>query len=98
MVDNPIPPNGVVDNADRSRFELVEQGLTAFADYRLHGDRLVIPHVEAPVALRGTGAAGRLMTGVLEIARERGLKVVPSCPYAAAFIRRNPQYQDLVAT
>ncbi len=87
----------VVDNAARNRFELTEQGLVAFADYRLHGDQLVIPHVEAPVALRGTGAAGRLMTGLLDQARARGLKVVPVCPYAAAFIRRHAEYQDLLA-
>lgn len=97
MTDNPSPPPGVVDNSERRRFELTEQGLTAFADYRLHDGRLTIPHVEAPVALRGTGAAGRLMTGVLEIARAQGLKVVPLCPYAAAFIKRHPEYQDLVA-
>lgn len=87
----------VVDNPEKSRFELEEQGLIAFADYRLHGDRLVIPHVEAPVALRGTGAAGRLMSGVLQIIRERGLKVVPVCPYAAAFIQRHAEFQDLLA-
>ncbi len=87
----------VLDNVERSRFELEEQGLVAFADYRLHGDRVVIPHVEAPVALRGTGAAGRLMTGVLEMIRERGQTVTPVCPYAAAFIQRHPEYKDLVA-
>jgi hypothetical protein len=87
-----------VDNPDRSRFELEEeQGLVAFADYRLHGDRMVIPHVEAPPALRGTGTAGRLMTGMLNIVRERGLKVVPVCPYAAAFIQRHREFQDLLA-
>ncbi len=89
--------SAVIDNPERRRFELEEQGLIAFADYRLEGDELVIPHVEAPPALRGTGAAGRLMTGVLDLARSRGLKVVPLCPYADAFIRRHPQYQDLVA-
>ena len=88
---------GVTDNAERSRFELTEQGLTAFADYRVQGDRMVIPHVEAPVPLRGTGAAGRLMKGTLDLIRERGLKVVPVCPYAAAYIRRHAEYQDLLA-
>jgi predicted GNAT family acetyltransferase len=87
----------VLDNPDRSRFELEEQGLIAFADYRMHGEKVVIPHVEAPVALRGTGAAGRLMTGVLEMIRDRGQKVVPVCPYAVAFIQRHPEFQDLVA-
>lgn len=87
----------VIDNAPKGRFELVEHGLTAFADYRLEDGRLVIPHVEAPPALRGTGTAGRLMTGVLDEARRRGLKVVPLCGYAAAFIRRHPEHQDLLA-
>ena len=87
----------VTDNTARSRFELVENGLTAFADYSRSGTRLVLPHVEAPEALRGTGAAGRLMEGVLQIARRDGLKVVPSCPYAAAYIRRHKEHADLLA-
>ena len=89
--------NAVKDNAAKSRFELEEQGEVAFADYQRSGDVLVIPHVEAPVALRGTGTAGRLMQGLLDLVRQRGLKVVPSCPYAAAFIRRHKQYADLLA-
>jgi len=89
--------SGVTDNTERRRFELVENGLTAFADYRLHSGVLVLPHVEAPLPLRGTGAAGRLMAGLLDQARARGLKVMPTCPYAAAYIRRHPQYGDLVA-
>lgn len=87
----------VVDHPERGRFELEEQGLVAIADYRLAGGRLMIDHVEAPLALRGTGTAGRLMTGVLEEARRRGLKVVPICSYAAAYIRRHPEHQDLLA-
>ena len=89
--------NPVQDNSAKSRFELEEQGLVAFADYRRAGDVLIIPHVEAPMALRGMGTAGRLMEGLLDLIRERGLKVVPSCPYAAAFIRRHEQYKSLVA-
>jgi len=86
----------VTDNAAAGRFELVEQGQTAFADYRLSDGRLILPHVEAPPALRGTGAAGRLMEGVLTEARARGLKVVPLCGYAAAYIRRHAEWQDLL--
>jgi predicted GNAT family acetyltransferase len=89
--------NGVTDNAELRRFELVENGLTAFADYRRHGDVIALPHVEAPVPLRGTGAAGRLMAGALDLIRAEGLKVRPSCPYAAAYIRRHPEYGDMVA-
>jgi len=87
----------VTDNTDRRRFELVEQGLTAFADYRQNGDVLMLPHVEAPPALRGTGAAGRLMEGVAAHARERGLKLLPVCPYAVAWLKRHPEHAELVA-
>lgn len=89
--------SAVVDNLAAHRFELVEQGHIAFADYRLSGNRLILPHVEAAMPLRGTGAAGRLMEGVLAQARARGLKVVPLCGYAAAYIRRHPEWRDLVA-
>jgi predicted GNAT family acetyltransferase len=87
----------IVDNTGRSRFELVENGRLAYADYRRDAGRLVIPYVEADPALRGTGAAGRLMEGVLATARAEGLKVVPICGYAAAYIRRHRQHHDLLA-
>lgn len=89
--------NQVVDNPARQRFELEEQGLVAFADYRREDGRLLLPHVEAPHALRGTGAAGRLMEGLLSIVRERDLKVTPLCSYAAAYIQRHKEHQDLLA-
>jgi hypothetical protein len=89
--------NGVTENAALGRFELVENGLTAFATYRRHEGVVHLPHVEAPPALRGTGAAGRLMAGILGRIRADGEKVHPSCPYAAAYVRRHPEYADLVA-
>ena len=92
---------GVVDNAARQRFELAVQGQIAIADYRrIERDGvavLVIPHVETPPALRGGGVAGRLMAGIAAIARARAEKIVPSCPYAAAWFRRHPEEMDLVA-
>ena len=89
--------NGVVDNANRSRFEMEEGGLVAFANYQRRGSILVIPHVEAPPPLRGTGAAGRLMAGLLALVRERGEKIVPTCSYAAAYMRQHKDQQDLLA-
>jgi predicted GNAT family acetyltransferase len=87
--------NGVTDTG--RRFELSEQGALAFADYRVQEGRMVVPHVEAAHSLRGTGAAGRLMEGVMDAARQRGLKVVPLCPYADAYMRRHPETADLRA-
>jgi predicted GNAT family acetyltransferase len=76
-------------NPAKSRYELEVNGRIAFADYQRSGQRLVIPHVEADPALRGTGAAGRLMGKVAETARNEGMKIVPLCSYASAWLRRN---------
>ena len=89
--------NNVVDNPDRRRFELEENGALAVADYRVQEGVMILPHVEAAPVLRGTGAAGRLMEGVFDAARRRGLKVAPLCPYADAYIRRHPRHEDLRA-
>jgi predicted GNAT family acetyltransferase len=89
--------NRVQDNPEKSRFELDKGGLVAFANYRRQGPVLVINYVEAPIPLRGTGAAGELMRGVVEIARAEGRKVAPRCSYAYAWIRRHKEYHDLLA-
>jgi predicted GNAT family acetyltransferase len=88
--------NAVTDNVELARFELVEDGQVAFAIYRRRGTDLIIPHVEAPWALRGKGTAGRLMEGVTAIARSRGQKIVPSCSYAALWFRRHPDQRDVL--
>lgn len=87
----------VRDNRLRNRFELTEDGQTAIADYRIRDGVMLITHVESPVALRGTGTAGRLMTGALEMARTEGVKVTPLCSYAVAFMRRHKEFEDVRA-
>ena len=87
----------VSENPEKGRFELDVGGQIVFARYARQGSTLVIPYVEAPPALRGTGAAGQLMTGVMEIARAEGLKVKPLCSYARAWIRRHRECHDLLA-
>lgn len=87
----------VTDNTLLKRFEMVEDGQIVFADYGIDGDIMRINYVESPVPLRGTGAAGRLMEGMMDIVRQRGLKVIPICGYAAVWLRRHPTYHDLLA-
>jgi predicted GNAT family acetyltransferase len=84
------------DNTTLHRFELVEEGLTAFASYRRDGGRVTIPHVEAPVALRGKGTANRLMRAIVEEARGKHFKIVPTCPYARVWFQRHPDAADVL--
>ena len=86
----------VIDNEAARRFELEENGHTAFATYRRRDDIVTIPHVEAPVELQGKGTAGRLMEGIAALARTNGFKIVPTCPYAVAWFRRHPEAADVL--
>ena len=85
----------ITDHPEKGRFELDVGGKIVFARYAREGRTLVIPYVEAPPSLRGTGAGGRLMTGIMEMARAEKLKVRPLCSYAAAWMYRHRQYHDL---
>lgn len=78
------------------RYEMDEQGLTSYADYRKAGERLYIDYVFSPEPLRGTGASGRLMAALAAEARAQDLKITPICGYAAAWLRRSHEHRDLI--
>jgi hypothetical protein len=87
----------VQDNPDRHRFEITVDGDTAgFAAYRVRDGAVVITHTEVQPEHRGGGVGAELARGTLDTLRERGVRVVPSCPYFAAYIARHPEYADLV--
>jgi predicted GNAT family acetyltransferase len=86
----------IVDNAERHRFEQEKDGKLVFANYRLRDGVYALVHVEADPALRGTGAAGRFMTALIEYAREHGLKLQPLCSYARAWFQRHPEDADIL--
>ena len=86
----------MIDNQTLHRFELEEDGHLVFANYRTHDDRYVLTHVEADPALRGTGAAARLMEAIAARAKEKNFKLVPRCSYAVAWFARHPVLSDLI--
>lgn len=90
------------DNTDEQRFEQEFQGpegrgLPVFADYAVQGDTRAILHVEAHPALRGGGASGKFMQALADHARAENLKLKPVCGYAVAWLKRHPDYADVVA-
>ncbi len=87
----------VIFNKDTGRYEMDVNGDTVFANVKRDGDILHIKYVEAPESLRGTGAAGRFMQGLMEIVRAEGVKVIPICGYAASWLHRHADYHDLIA-
>ena len=87
----------MIDNEEKHRFEAEEDGYLVYVSYREHDGRLILTHAEADPALRGKGAADRLMQAIVSHARAHDLKLVPRCSYAVAWFRRNPDYSDILA-
>lgn len=89
--------SGVIDNSAAHRFELIEDGHLAVADYRVDGDIVTFTHTIVPPEIGGRGVAGRLIGAALASMRRQGKKIVPQCSFVAAYVQRHPDLQDLLA-
>jgi predicted GNAT family acetyltransferase len=89
----------VVHRPDERRYELlVGAGHAGELVYRDRGGGVLAflhTEVDPEVRLRGLGSA--LVGGALDDARARGLRIVPICPFVDAYVRRHPEYAELVA-
>lgn len=81
----------------RNRYELTVDGQTAVCAFNRLKAAVMFTHTEVPEALEGRGVGSTLVRGALDDVRAQGLEVIPLCPFVAAFIRRHPEYLDLVS-
>ena len=85
------------DNPDKHRFEIdLGDGSFAIAEYTLPAGKIMFTHTEVPPAHEGQGIGTVLIKHGLESARERGLKVIPICPFFAAYMKKHSEVQDLL--
>ena len=86
----------VRDNPEQHRFEVDLGDSLAVAVYTLPEGKIMFTHTEVPEAHEGKGIGSALVKAGLAAARERGLKVIPVCPFFASYIKRHPEEQDLL--
>ncbi|GAA2028396.1 GNAT family N-acetyltransferase [Catenulispora yoronensis] len=88
----------VTDNRENRRYEArLGAELAGVLTYRVQDGIAVLPHTGVEPRFEGRGIGGKLAKAALDGAREQGLKVAPWCPFIAAYIKKNPEYADLVA-
>ena len=91
--------HAVVDNAAEKRYELdLGKGDMALIEYATGDGFVVLTHTEVPPTYEGQGIGKELVLAALEDIRSKGLRVVPQCPFVGAYIRRHPEWMDLVLT
>lgn len=87
----------VVDNAELNRYEVyVGSTLGGFTDYHAQPQLVTLMNTEIDPAFRGRGIGSRLVAGALDDVRRRGADVLPICPFVRAYLRRHPEYADIV--
>ena len=89
----------VKNNEELYQFEAdLGGGEKALIGYRPEADgTLNILHTEVPEAFEGKGVGSQLVKQTLEQIKAEGKKIAPSCPFVAAYIKRHPEYESLVA-
>lgn len=87
----------VVDVPERRRFEVSVDGeLAGSLVYRPRPGLISLVHTEVDERFEGRGLGGRLARFALEQARAEGLEVLPVCPFVNEWIKRHPDFSDLV--
>lgn len=93
MTEGPI----IRDNPDRHQFEIeLGDGEFAYAKYNLLPGAIRFYHTVVPESHGGQGLGTMLIRAGLAAARERGLKVIPICPFFRAYLKKHPDEQDIV--
>lgn len=59
--------------------------------------RIIVDHTHVSDKLRGQGIGERLVTKVIELAREENLLIVPLCPFTKHQFDVHPEYADVLA-
>jgi uncharacterized protein len=82
----------VVDNPDAERYELyVGDELAGLIAYTRRNGTVTLLHTEVSSDFEGHGLGGKLVAAALEDLRERGLEMVPVCPFVRSYLRRHPE-------
>ena len=91
------PEIAISDAPERKRFIATVDGKQAgFIVYRLRPGLIALIHTEVDEAFEGRGIGGALARFALDQARAAGLAVLPFCPFVNAWMKRHPEYADLV--
>lgn len=86
------------DDKEKGMFFIQENGkILAKMTYVWAGkDRIIIDHTEVSDQLRGKGAGKQMVEKAVHFAREKGIKIVPLCPFAKSVFDKVKEFGDVL--
>ncbi len=84
------------NNKELKQFQLAIEEHLVYIEYIEVQNKIYLTHTEVPKALEGKGHGSNIVKLVLEDIKSRNLLLVPLCPFVAAYLKRHPEWQDLL--
>lgn len=86
----------LVDRPDLRHFCMQIGDHRARLEYDRQGDRIFLTHTEIPKVLEGKGVDATLVEKVFHWIEDHKMKLVPTCPYVKAHLRRHTEWKRLL--
>jgi predicted GNAT family acetyltransferase len=87
----------LIDNIEKKQYEFHIDGDLARIEYIKAQGKIFLTHTEVPAKFEGKGIGSALVKQVLDDIRQKGLTLVPLCPFVSAYINRHPEYNTLTS-
>jgi predicted GNAT family acetyltransferase len=86
------------DDGNNGMFYIEENhNILAKMTYVWYGKtKIIIDHTEVDDALSGKGAGKQMVAKAVSFARERGIKIIPQCPFARSVFDKVEEYKDVL--
>lgn len=87
----------IIDDGKKGRFELYEKGVLAgeMTFTWAGATKLIIDHTTIGDGYNGKGYGKKMVMKAVEFAREKGIKILPLCPFANAVFEKDQSIQDV---
>jgi predicted GNAT family acetyltransferase len=59
-------------------------------------DKIIIDHTEVNPGNNGKGFGKKMVAKAVEFAREKGIKIIPLCPFAKSVFDKTPEFSDVL--
>lgn len=86
----------IINNKEQQQYQLAVQDTIAYIEYRWYKGDIAFMHTEVPEQFEGQGIASAMAKFALDDARKQGVKIMLYCPFMAGYVKKHPEYHDLV--
>jgi predicted GNAT family acetyltransferase len=75
---------------------LIDGEVAGVAHFLPHGNQRVFTHTVVDDRFEGQGIGSQLVRHALDDVRAKGLRIVPVCPFVAAYLAKHHDWDDII--